>query len=67
MNYNEQRALAALAALRAEYDASATQGTIEDVHVKADSVLVRYLRDNGAVELADAYEKMRDDVGFWYA
>jgi len=66
MNYNEQRAIAALHDLRAAYAASATNGVTESLHIVAESVLVRYLRDNGAVELADAYVKMRDDVGFTY-
>lgn len=36
-------------------------------HAEADDLLVAALRDAGWGEVADAYEKAQDRVGFWYA
>ena len=39
----------------------------EACHGDADEVLLKALRDLGAGEVADAYIRLRTEVGFWYA
>ena len=39
----------------------------ESSHFKADEVLCQTLRELGAGEVADAFERAADRVGFWYA
>ncbi len=39
----------------------------EDAHVEADQILCKFIRAIGHVEVADAFEAVRDHVGFWYA
>lgn len=36
-------------------------------HQNADDILVKFLRANGHKDVADAWERARDRVGFWYA
>ena len=39
----------------------------EKAHGRAESVLLSWLRTIGRGRVAEAYEKCRDDVGFFYA
>ncbi len=40
----------------------------EAAHVKADEVLLEWLRNNGHEDIADAYDRVEDRCGgFWYA
>lgn len=39
----------------------------ECAHSDADAALVKFLREAGHGEVADAYECAREAVGFWYA
>ncbi len=48
-------------------DKKALKGDNEIAHQIADGVLLDFLRSNGFAAVADAYDKARDDVGFWYA
>ena len=36
-------------------------------HSAADDALLEYLRGSGAADVAAAFERVRDRVGFWYA
>lgn len=36
-------------------------------HSVADGILLIFLRHNGFADVAEAYEKARTAVGFWYA
>ena len=47
--------------------ASEQAGDPECAHGNAESALLSYLDSNGMKDVADAYRKCRDDVGFWYA
>ena len=40
---------------------------VEAIHVLADDLLVQYLKDSGSMQLARAYDQMRDKEGFYYA
>lgn len=39
----------------------------EAQHSTADLLLVEYLREIGETEIADAFEKARGQVPFWYS
>lgn len=55
-----QEAIAELDAMNAATDA-------EIAHGRADSVLLAVLDANGLHEVAVAWERARNRVGFWYA
>lgn len=43
-------------------------GDTERSHIKADEILLNFLRDNGFAKVADAYERVENrEGGFWYA
>jgi hypothetical protein len=42
-------------------------GDNEAVHYAADDLLLNFLRSEGYNDIAEAYERARDRVGFWYA
>lgn len=42
-------------------------GDPECAHQNAESSLLSYLDSNGMKDVADAYRRCRDEVGFWYA
>jgi hypothetical protein len=42
-------------------------GDSEAAHSLADKILLEFLKDNGAEDLARTFEEVREDVGFWYA
>lgn len=58
-------AIEALEALRA----LPKDGDNEGDHVKADDILVAFLKahDPACADIAKAYEEARERVGFWYA
>lgn len=39
----------------------------EVAHAEAEDVLLNYLRKTGDADLADAFVRARDSIGFWYA
>ena len=39
----------------------------EGIHINADGILLKHLRYLGANEVADAWERLQESVGFWYA
>lgn len=44
------------------------EGTDEEAaHSEAEGVILAYLRSIGEARVADAFERCRDRVGFWYA
>lgn len=57
---NEHEAIKNLEALKGCGDA-------EVAHSLADKILLEFLRDNGAEDVAQAFEEVREEVGFWYA
>ena len=44
-----------------------TRGDNAAEHAKADAILLQYLRTYGFNEIADAYERARSRLVFWYA
>ena len=42
-------------------------GDPETSHSMADEILLDYLKSIGDVSLADAFERARKRIGFWYA
>lgn len=42
-------------------------GDPERAHGEADEILLNYLRTHRAGAVAEAYNKARERVGFWYA
>ena len=59
MNEHKQKAVEALRGLK--------RGDWEAAHIKADEILLDYLRATYSTEVAEAYEKARKRIGFWYA
>ncbi len=39
----------------------------ERAHKQADEIIVEAMRENGMIDLANAYVSARERVGFWYA
>ena len=39
----------------------------EGAHVEADAILLDYLQTHRAGAVAEAYNKARERIGFWYA
>lgn len=39
----------------------------EHQHVRAEEIILRYLRDHDARGIAEAFEAATERVGFWYA
>ena len=56
-----------LAEAIAELDSMPADSDQEWAHGAADKLLLKYLTENGAKELAEAFARCRDRVGFWYA
>lgn len=48
-------------------DALPEDGDQEISHGDADNILLQCLREAGLGEVADAWQRARDRVGFWYA
>ena len=48
-------------------DAMNARGNQEQLHGEADEILLRYLKHHDAQEVAEAYARARERVGFWYA
>ena len=42
-------------------------GDNEVAHSSADALLLEALRDLGFAPIADAWEEISDEIGFWYA
>jgi hypothetical protein len=42
-------------------------GDAEASHWQADDVLIHYLEKTGGKEVANAWVRARDRIGFWYA
>jgi hypothetical protein len=40
---------------------------VEKSHVEADAILLQFLRDNGCEDVANAWARAEDRLGFWYA
>ena len=38
-----------------------------DGHIRADEILVEFLKDNGHAEIADKYKSLAKYIEFWYA
>lgn len=51
----------------AELDAMPADTDEENAHGEADRILCEVLRESGLNEVADAFERARDRVGFWYS
>ena len=45
----------------------ALEGDQEAAHGDADDILLRYLKHHDAKEIADAWERACERVGFWFA
>ncbi len=43
------------------------RGDPECAHIDAEGVLLQFIRDIGYPEVADAYNDVYTNVGFWYA
>jgi len=42
--------------------------TPHEAHVDADAILIQFLRDIGYEDVADAWERLEENVGgFWYS
>jgi hypothetical protein len=39
----------------------------ESAHVEAEEIVLRLLRHHGFADVADAFERAKDRVRFWYA
>lgn len=55
-----------------KYDAINLLNELDDsdpelAHCKADDILVEFLIDNGFQNVAEAFVRAQDRVGFWYA
>ena len=48
-------------------DALTADGDTESDHCDADDILVELLKSIGYAQVAEAYERARERVGFWYA
>jgi len=42
-------------------------GSEDEQHNRADMILIELLRDNGFKEVSEAWLKVRERLGFWYA
>lgn len=39
----------------------------EQAHIEADRLLLQFLETHGHLEVANAYRRVREQAGFWYA
>jgi hypothetical protein len=65
-NQNTTKAFMSLFVALGEIDKVANMD-VERAHFEADETILKYLDESGAGELADAFRKHRDEIGFWYA
>ena len=53
-------------AIRKLSELNVPDGDNEGIHLLADGILVKFIRENGYPEVAEAWLDLREDVEFWY-